>query len=99
MKSSEHRTIVYDYVEKLLGREITTEEHKQLRQYMIDMCATQTKPLFETIERLKNKVKVLGGSLHSLLNKKGIAEVEMQFLKATFAVFEATEPEQENEPT
>lgn len=82
MKSVEHRKLIYALVEKLLGRELTKEEHEELKTLLTAMNHDATKDLLSSNASMKAKLKPMGKSLWNLLHGKGgIAVDELKFLR------------------
>lgn len=81
MKLVDHRKTIYDFVGKLLGRELTAEEHESLKVLLTGMYKEATDTLTASNQKLNKKLKPMGKSLWNLLFKKGVPAEELKFLR------------------
>lgn len=99
MKSVEHRKLIYSLVEKLLGRELTKEEHEELKTLLTSMNHDATKDLITSNARMSAKLKPMGKSLWNLLHNKGTLPEELKFLRDALELTdEDLKPKEKKEP-
>lgn len=86
MKAVEHRKIVYAFVEKTLGRELSKEEHEELKVMLTTMNGDAVRDLLASNGQMRPKLKAMGRALYMSLHKKDFKLEDIQFLKDALAL-------------
>jgi hypothetical protein len=80
----EFRKEVYAVIERLLGRELTIDEHTEIKEIMMRAVEEQAGSIVEMraiVDRQGQKISALKKGMHTITTKRGVPEDVVAFLK------------------
>lgn len=87
MKKTEYRKPIYEFVEKIIQRQLTADEHEELKSHAFNYAEierSELRRMSEALQKQGEKLKHVTRAMYNIGTKKGLPEDEFAFLKKIF---------------